>query len=326
MAETTLYILTLDYYNMFALTPEMLAEADWDDMTVQMAHRFCFLNPAITTESLELLEEYAKSLQPGWQVKKGIKAVAKTLLGEDSFRLTVEVLGWLMLACLVALILKKERCGWHWAALGLNAALCAACLLYLGMQGRLPLRALRTVLLPMAAAIIGLLPACLPQKLRGKSIGLICLTLCVAWTGWYLAETIPGLRCKDESEPVVCNAGEALDAYALSEPDMLFIYDVTLVDDMRMFPDTSEGIPTNVVFWGGWGFRSEANHQRFAAFGIDLDHFDADMWLQDNVCLASLVLDPPAEMMMDYLRRELDPEIDCVLYGEDSGVYYYQFY
>lgn len=311
---------------MFALTPEMLAEAGWDDMTVQMAHRFCFLNPVITTESMELLEEYAKSLQPEWQVKKGIKAVAKAMLGDDPFRLTVEVLGWLMLACLAALILKKkERCGWHWAALGLNAALCAACLLYLGMRGRLPLRALRTVLLPMAAAVMGLLPACLPQKLRGKSIGLIGLTLCVAWTGWYLADTIPDLLYDEELALEVGNPGEALDAYALSEPDMLFIYDETLINDARMFPNTSEGIPTNVVFWGGWGFRSETSYQQFAAFDIDLDHFDADMWLREDICLTSLVVDPPAELMMNYLRRQY-PDIDYVLYGEDCGVYYYQFY
>lgn len=314
-----------DYYGMADLTPEMLAEAGWDDMTVEMAHYFCFLNPAITTESMELLEEYEKALQPGGKVEKGLKLVGEKLFGDETFRLTVEVLGWLVLACIAALSLKKERRGWHWAALGLNAALFAACMLYLGVRGRLPLRAVRTVLLPMAAAVMGLLPVCLPQKLRGKSIGLICLALCVAWTGWYLAEIIPGLLHDEELELAVGNPAEARDAYALSEPDMLFIYDDTMLNDARMFPDVSEGIPTNVVFWGGWGFRSESSYQQFAAFDIDLDDLDADMWLRDDICLASLVVDPPPELILNYLRQQY-PEIDYMLYGEDCGVYYFQFF
>ena len=315
----------IDYYNLNTLTPEMLEQAGWDDVTVQMATHFCYLNPAMTTESMELLVELADTLPQSSPLEKGLTVVENALFGDATFRLTVEAAGWLLLGCIVALALKKERRGWHWATLGLNAALFAACLLYLGIKGRLPLRAVRMVLTPMAAALLGMLPAFLPQKLRGKSIGLICLALCMGWTGWYLAETIPGLLPNEELELSIGNPAESLDAYALSEPEVLFIYDDTLISDARMFPDVSEGIPTNVVFWGGWGFRSESSYQQFAAFDIELDNLDAEMWLREDVCYASAVLDPPAKLLLEYLRRELDPEVDYGLYGEDGGVYYYQF-
>lgn len=316
----------IDYYNLNTLTPEMLEEAGWDDVTVQMATHFSYLNPAITTESMELLVELADTLPQSSPLGKGLTVVTGALFGDETFRLTVEAAGWLLLGCAAALILKKERRGWHWAALGLNTALFAGCLLYLGIKGRLPLRAVRMVLLLMAAALTGLLPVFLPRKVQGKTIGLICLALCMGWTGWYLAQTIPGLLPNEELELSVGNPSESLDAYALSEPDVLFIYDDTLISDARMFPDVSEGIPTNVVFWGGWGFRSETSYQQFAAFDIDLDDLDAELWLRDDICYASAVLDPPAKLLMEYLRRELYPEIDYVLYGEDGGVYYYQFY
>ena len=315
----------IDYYEMNDLTPEMLAEAGWDDLTLRMARRFCFLDSAYSTESMELLLSYEEGLREN-SLGAALRLLWEKLLDDETYWMSVVVLGCLVLGCVVALTLKGGRRGWLWTVLGLNVAFALVCLIYLSLRGRLPLRALRMVLTPLAAAVTGLLPVCLLRQIRGRCISLVCLALCVGWTGWYLAETIPILLPDEELELSVGNPSEALDAYALSEPEMLFIYDDSLISDARMFPDVSEGIPTNVVFWGGWNFRSQGCVQQFAAFDIDLDNLDAEMWLRDDICYASAVLDPPAKLMLEYLRRDLDPEIDYVLYGEDAGVYYYQFY
>ena len=117
-----------------------------------------------------------------------------------------------------------------------------------------------------------------------------------------------------------------LDEYALYNPDMLFIYDDTLAIDTRLFPDVSEGIPHNVAFWGGWGMRSPENVEQFAAFDIDILNFDPEIFLRDDVCLATGVVDPPPQLILDYLHEKVSPDVDYMIYGEDSSVYFFQFY
>ena len=50
------------------------------------------------------------------------------------------------------------------------------------------------------------------------------------------------------------------------------------------------------------------------------------MWLREDICLASAVLDPPPRLMLSYLQEQVDSEVDYNLYGEDGGVYFFQFY
>ena len=78
---------------------------------------------------------------------------------------------------------------------------------------------------------------------------LAAVQLCVC--GWMLADLVPALLPDAEAAAEVGDPAAALDEYALWNPDMLFIHDLTLAVDTRLFPDVSEGIPHNVVCWGG---------------------------------------------------------------------------
>ena len=57
-----------------------------------------------------------------------------------------------------------------------------------------------------------------------------------------------------------------------------------------------------------------------------VDSIDPEMWLRDDICLATGVVDPPPRLMLEYLQEKVDPDADCFLAGEDGGVYFYQFY
>lgn len=50
-------------------------------------------------------------------------------------------------------------------------------------------------------------------------------------------------------------------SYALSEEDMFIIHDLTLSGDRNLFPDTSEGQPHNVSFWGRLGAALGLQHR-----------------------------------------------------------------
>ena len=104
---------------------------------------------------------------------------------------------------------------------------------------------------------------------------------------------------------------------------MLFIHDLTLAVDTRLFPDVSEGIPHNVVCWGGWNLRSPATVEQFAAFGIDLLNFDpaSSCAMMYASPLASWT--PPPALVIDYLREKVDPACDYMIYSEMGGVYFF---
>ena len=151
-----------------------------------------------------------------------------------------------------------------------------------------------------------LLPECWPRRpgRGGKAALTLCALCCLALTAAYLIPTAAGwVRPAFDPDTVGEQSFSAdLDEYALENPDYLVIYDFTLVMDCRMFPDTSLGIPQNVMFWGGWALRSPENLAQMAAYGIDGAHFAPEDFLRDNVCLASGVLDPPVEGMLNYLQ------------------------
>ena len=94
----------------------------------------------------------------------------------------------------------------------------------------------------------------------------------------------------------------------------------------HMFPDTTAGIPTNVMFWGGWSCRSPEYVAQLKAFGIDADHLDATVFFKDNVRLARGLIDPEPNDLIAYLRELQGDDFDYTFDDEWGGVHTLQFY
>ncbi len=320
----------LDYYALSEVPKDAFEAVGWTDGTVQRANAYFFLDTDISTESLQSLLaacEEAGGRTPDAQA--ALRTLQTAVRGSLSFSWVFCIAAGLwalgvMLACVRAEIRPRLL-----AALLGGALLLAVVLGYLALEGRLPTRVLWLAFLPFAAFAAGLFPACLPacwtQRARtGLCAVLVAVQLCVC--GWMLADLVPALLPDAEAAAEVGDPAAALDEYALWNPDMLFIHDLTLAVDTRLFPDVSEGIPHNVVCWGGWNLRSPATVEQFAAFGIDLLNFDPSDLLRYDVCIASGVVDPPPTLVIDYLREKVDPACDYMIYSEMGGVYFFQFY
>ncbi len=316
----------LDYYDLRQLSEEELAKAGWSENTLLLAEKFCFLDKDISVDSLLSLEEAflaAEDHSFSGEMEKAASSIRNLYAEETSFRPSLYLaLGLWAAALLMACFLPKGRAGVI-VSLALGAALFVVMMLYLSVKGRFPLRAVLTGLLPLVAMALALLPRCLPKG-RGCALLLAICALCVS--GVAVASELPTLILDEAAAEEIGDPAAALDEYALCEPDMLFIYDMTLAIDTRLFPDVSEGIPHNVVFWGGWGMRSPESVEQFKAFDIDILNFDPETLLRDDVCLATGMVDPPPELILDYLHEKVSPDVDFMLYGEDAGVYYFQFY
>ena len=316
----------LDYYGIGRVPQEAFDAVGWSPATVELAKKWCFLDESLTTEAFRTLTAYMEARDSRTTIdrlREGVSLLASNMrLFSADMRCLALALIVAIFAAIAALCAGKPRL--------LPALLCAplgagVMLLYLAAQGRLPLRAMLTVLLPCAAYLFALLPACLPKRSMA-----LCALLCAlgaAYTAWGLSDVLPGLLIDEAAELKLGSVMNDLEEYALSEPDSLFIYDKTIVgEDLRVFPQYPDGVPHNITFWGGWSMRSPQNRALFERFGIDIDHFDPAAFLREDVYLASRQMDPPPMLLLNWLREKVNPDIDWQIASEYGSVYFFQFY
>ena len=167
-----------------------------------------------------------------------------------------------------------------------------------------------------------LLGECLPTDSRRFRTAVLCVLLALL-TAYPLSSLLPVLYRK--RSPWDYNAHADMDVQALAHPDLLLIYSTELVNDMRMFPDTSsDGLPQNLTFWGGWSRGSEEYTAKLAAFGLDGEHFTAACWLHPQVRFISLK-EAPDEALLAYLRAELGT-VEWEAEKVSAGLYFFRFF
>jgi len=323
-------------------TDETLNAVGWSRDEFSMVTYWYFLDDNITTEALRTLYAQQTADDAAVTAADRLQDMWDTLTGSLNASPAVRYGLWAALAvaaaALLMLLLTPGRP--VWALLGVPAAAVGGGLLlvYLGYTGRLPMRAAMSVLLPMAAYLYGAFTAALPpagsgaepkktpRPMRIARFGLVSLSLAVClWmtVSAVLAEA-PSLRpLTDEEENYGTMNLNDLDAYALDNPDMLFIYDLSLVSDHRLFPDTSAGIPDNVLFWGGYPARSPSWYRTLARFGIT--ELDASIFLRDDVVLASTDAEP-YQCFTRYLADSTGEAVDWYFYDIYGYLYFMQFF
>lgn len=321
----------MDRYGFEGIPQEELDRVGWSANTAAMVgSQWFFLDVSVSTEAFDQLTAYIRATRDmSLSARAGEAAQVLAAFPADNPAAMPSL--WLLAAVIVlsaagaALLPRGDRFRMLGALL-LTVLLAAAMLCYLAFdKGRLPLRAALMALLPAAAMIFGLLPCALRGR-GARALTALCTAACLGFCAWHLALQLPRLLPDEAHEAEFGNPVNDLLEYALMNEDMLIIHDITLVGDLRLFPDTSMGIPHNVSYWGGWSLRSRESIQQFANFGIDLLHFPPETFLRDDVLFATAVVDPPPNHLLNYLREKVDPNVDCMIYGENGFAYFFQFY
>jgi len=306
----------LDYSDMENITPSdaALQEIGWSREEYTLFTYWYFMDDNINSETMTQLYhstfQTAKLSVPE-RLRQSVATVFNALSQNPSQ-------AWCFGLGLVASALCLLICAMHgfhrvWVWLGSIAAplLAFALLGYLGWEGRLPMRAMVSVTLPMTLTSLWLLLQSLTPVSGATFRNTISLILCAlllfpgvvstaqAWKG-----AQPPAPSEDgEETPIV----EDLDNYALDNPDTLFIYDLSLVCDNRMFPSTANGVPGNVMFWGGHPARSISWYATLQKYGIT--KLDASLFTRDNVLMVST--DPePWPSLMAYIGEETGESVD----------------
>lgn len=320
----------VDYYNVKKLTDEDLAVADWTRKEANLLAQWCFLGSNLTEDSFQRLADElegrtkadsAARLQSAWQ-----KVMALPELDPVAWKSVLALLAVLLL-CVLGLVFRHRDCLWTSLTLAAGFAAVWAFLLYLGWNGRLPVRAALQAVLPYGALVFGLLPLCLPRKpgTAAKAALSAGTALALVLTVLYAVPAVQALA-KPEEDPEALKPFDTLDMMAAEDPECLYFYDGSLCADSRMFPSTEYGIPKNLLFWGGWTFRSPEYMECLSRFGISEEELDAELFLRDDVYLARGMVMPEPTELVDVLSEKTGEEIVPMQSGEESGVYLFQFY
>lgn len=308
----------LDYINLKSLPSEALESVGWTDEQRILLDKWNTMDEAISTEAL-------RSVRKNWYNSETTTTAGAAI--EDLrwrspwFVQTMVVLFGLGLFALFCAFRKRRENPWLPLALLMTGLLCFLFFCYLALKGRLPYRAVTVALLPASAMVFCLLGECpLPTARKGWRAALGIL-LAVS-----MAAPLPALlgAVRRRRSPWDYNAHADMDAQALAHPDLLLIYSTELVNDMRMFPDTSQGVPQNLTFWGGWSRGSEEYTAKLAAFGLDGEHFTAADWLRPALRFISLK-EAPDEALLAYLRSELGP-VEWEAEKVSAGLYFFRFF
>lgn len=308
----------LDYINLKSLPSEALESVGWTDEQRILLDKWNTMDEAISTEAL-------RSVRKNWYNSETTATAGAAI--EDLrwrspwFVQTMVVLFGLGLFALFCAFRNRRENPWLPLALLMTGLLCFLFFCYLALKGRLPYRAVTVALLPAAAMVFCLLGECpLPTARKGWRAALGIL-LAVS-----MAAPLPALlgAVRRRRSPWDYNAHADMDAQALTHPDLLLIYSTELVNDMRMFPDMSQGVPQNLTFWGGWSRGSDEYNAKLAAFGLDGEHFTAADWLRPALRFISLK-EAPDEALLAYLRSELGP-VEWEAEKVSAGLYFFRFF
>lgn len=311
-------ISVIDYINLETLPKEALDTVGWTDEQRILLDKWNTMDEAISTEAL-------RSVRKNWYNSETTTTAGAAI--EDLrwrspwFVQTMVVLFGLGLFALFCAFRNCRENPWLPLALLMTGLLCFLFFCYLALKGRLPYRAVTVALLPAAAMVFCLLGECpLPTARKGWRAALGIL-LAVS-----MAAPLPALlgAVRRRRSPWDYNAHADMDAQALAHPDLLLIYSTELVNDMRMFPDMSQGVPQNLTFWGGWSRGSDEYNAKLAAFGLDGEHFTAADWLRPELRFISLK-EAPDEALLAYLRSELGP-VEWEAEKVSAGLYFFRFF
>lgn len=326
----------LDYSDTKNIVPtdEALREIGWTREEYKMFTYWYFLDGSMTTDSMERLYEstFRQPEQPAAERLDGAVGLVKdTVRGTPSqaygilFGLSAAAL------CLVLAAMRGFTNPFVWLGALAAPALGALLLVFLGWEGRLPMRAMLSVTLPMLALCAWMLMLNLAPvsgaRVRNTAALVLCLALLYpaaqgavhAWGESQKTLDIARREIEINETPV----SEDLDMYAAENPDTLFIYDLSLVLDTRLFPKMPEELAGNVMFWGGHTVRTPGWIRMLVKYGIS--ELDASIFLRDNVLMAS-VNPEPWPGFTAYLGSRLGQTVDWEYYDTYGIINFYRFY
>lgn len=178
--------------------------------------------------------------------------------------------------------------------------------IYLSYIQRVPFRALQSICFPMVMTCTTLtlsLYRYLKERIRKVAMILVLVSIFLL--------SICGYKCVVESNYLVADRYNKsqnfliAEKYALEHPDEFFVYDTSLTFRYLPFVNYGSDKPTNIMYWGGMGWKSPAYYDQLRKNRID--ELYSDVLLNEN---AYFITNPNysihGEKVFDIFKRYME--------------------
>ena len=318
-------IALFDYAGFPAEVPdEMLSDIGWSRDELALIENWFFLNDNITAKAFETLADQQTAAGAALPLRKRLDAAWQTFINLITADAKLRVALYCLLLAALAAALRGTSYTFSTLLMTLLGGL--AMLYLLGYMGRLNARAAYAVLLPAGVICYASFfdAKGIPQQQMASVTMAIAMAVCIVLTAYIGviqvndAEVAPDPALTDTTSDLHAD----LDELALMNEDMLIVYDLSLSLDQRLFPDTSEGVPGNLMLWGGWTAHTPGWRQMLERFGITT--LDPSLFLRDNVLYASTYAQP-TQALMNYIGEATDQTVDWLYYDQWGYVNLFEF-
>lgn len=300
------------------IEPALNAQTDLSEAEIALLQDWYFMDERMTTDRLAAMSQAYEGHTTG-SVFSNISSFFSS-----NKRYITSI--WLVICVALFCLLPRRRKTHLLFVIAAAVAAALAMLLYLSIKGRILFRAVDCIWLPMAG-LIGCLflenVSFLENRAKTQRIIAAALSIMILFsiglTGIQLWQTV-----RSKPDEISLQREAEIEAFALENPDKLILRKPSLLRDTRLFPDVSEGMPTNIMIWGDWYARTPSWYSQLEAFGIDGETFDAQDWLNPAILFATQD-DLPPQALINYISDYVGQPITAQVYGEYGSLKFFSF-
>jgi hypothetical protein len=285
--------------------PAFFASIGWDKQTYDLVANSCFIDPAVTADSLnKVIAHGTEQVQAGF----GERLSAALTYGETFFRGNgaaeyILIIPVLTLMGAVYYFLRQKQRGVDLILL-LGVAFGGALLsLYLCFVQRLILRAFQVIAVPTAALLIPLFFRIRsenigkPSRRVGKIAGIGLLLLTLVAFGWSSYKTTQWYQSYQPAQQIA--SMRAAERYAMDHAENVYIIQPTFIYNNEAFKTYPDEKPVNIVDWGDTGMYSGWKTRQLEVNG--LSGLTPEIFRQENVYLMGTAGGGELTVLVDYL-------------------------
>jgi len=298
--------------------PELYKSIHWPKELYNLAGKswWFFMDPRINVPAFRKIAVTGFYDKTRHTIQAAIQVAYNLWSNEPIARILIRIfsIGLFIVICFLVVCTEEfRRKRWEYLyglciLLGTLVLCCVLC-----YRQRLPLRAFHAITLPFVSLWAVLILRLIPTK---KEIGWSSKARTLVSIGLVIVILISGLINISEAKKLTDTKRAqtahtlSVEQYVMDHQDQLFVYDVSLTFRYEPFTVYRGKYPSNLMFWGGMGYRSPAFHDQLAANGLDTLY--SNELLKDNIYYITRDSFVASDLTMrDRLERYMD-----VTYGD----------
>ena len=314
----------MDYpHPSFKDDPSFFKDTGWTSTLYNLICNWFFMDRRFNTAALHSVNSVGLWESPS--IRSKLISMATTIRISKTQSMIPIVLFCIVCFTILMMIIRHEKSKLI-CIVGASIITVLIILLFL-YRGRLPFRSLYSVLILYLLPVLfitydGMLPIEIVSNRTIRNIlivSLMIITYSVLVPYGLLNCTRTASNQKTIAEGIRVN--HKIQQYAVSHPQDIYIYDISLTLPGSPFETYENGKPYNLFFWGGSGMYSPLYYDQLKANG--LDELYSDSFFNDNIYFVAK--ERPDPDLLQYMKEEYSDSVHTKLVKDDEEFIVYQF-